>query len=270
MPELPEVETTRRGIEPHLAGRRIREVRIREPRLRWPVDPTLAASIEGRTVTGLGRRGKYLLVRFGEPALLIHLGMSGSLRYLDSAAPPGRHDHLDLVVTGGGCIRYNDPRRFGSFHYSDKPDRHPLLRAIGPEPLGDDFTAEYLTAATRGRKAPIKNLIMNAGIVAGVGNIYANEALYIAGVHPLRAAGRISAVRLERLVDSIRSVLAAAIESGGTTLRDFVGSDGRPGYFRQSLAVYERDEEPCRRCEVPIRRIVLGQRATYYCPRCQR
>lgn len=270
MPELPEVETTRRGIEPHLAGRRIDEIRIRERRLRWPVDAHLPARVEGRTVTGLGRRGKYLLVNFGEPALLIHLGMSGSLRFLDREEQPGPHDHLDLIVAGGGCIRYNDPRRFGSFHYAADPGSHRLLRNLGPEPLGDEFTGDYLAGVAHGRKAPIKNLIMNAGIVVGVGNIYANESLYMAGIHPLRAAGRISIGRLTRLVGCIGEVLSAAIESGGTTLRDFVGGDGRPGYFRQSLTVYERDDAPCRRCGTPIRRIVLGQRATYYCPRCQR
>jgi formamidopyrimidine-DNA glycosylase len=270
MPELPEVETTRRGVAPHLIGRIVDELCVRESRLRWPVDPGIAAQVRGGCVTAVDRRGKYLLIRFDHGSLLMHLGMSGSLRVIDDGSAPRRHDHLDIVLRDGPRLRFNDPRRFGSLHFSADPARHPLLAGLGPEPFDPAFSGAHLAAAARGRKAAIKTLIMNAAVVVGVGNIYANEALFGAGIHPARAAGRISIRRFDGLADSIRGVLAAAIECGGTTLRDFVGGDGKPGYFRQSLAVYERAGEPCRRCNTPITRRVLGQRATYYCPRCQR
>jgi formamidopyrimidine-DNA glycosylase len=269
MPELPEVETTRRGLIPVAVGRTILACEIRERRLRWPIAISIGEHLEGQTVLAIDRRAKYLLFRFKGGALIVHHGMSGRLRFLPVPSAPGRHDHLDLRFLGGGLIRYNDPRRFGSIHYHPDADRHPLLSKLGLEPLGPQFDAAYLKERARGRRAPIKQLLMNSSIVAGVGNIYANEALFLAGIHPTRAAGRISQERLARLVDSVRDVLNAAIIAGGTTLRDFVGSDGRPGYFRQSLEVYERNGEPCSRCTSPIKRIVLGQRATYYCPACQ-
>ena len=270
MPELPEVETTRRGLEPFLVGRRIEALEIRDHRLRWPIAAGLDRQLAGREIDALERRGKYLLIRVDTGALLVHLGMSGSLRFMAETAAPGKHDHVDLVLSGGGYVRYNDPRRFGSMHFSAEPLGHPLLRDLGPEPLGSAFTTDYLAGQCRGRRTAIKSLIMNAHVVVGVGNIYANESLYLAGIHPARSASRIARGRLELLVASIRNVLQAALSQGGTTLRDFVGGDGRPGYFRQSLAVYERNGEPCRRCGTAIRRRVLGQRATYYCPRCQR
>lgn len=270
MPELPEVETTRRGLEPLLVGRSIERVEVREPRLRWPVAAGLPRRLAGRRITRLGRRGKYLLLETDGGTLLVHLGMSGGLRYLASARPPGKHDHVDLWLAGGACLRFRDPRRFGSLHFSTAPDRHALLAGMGPEPLGTEFTAEYLEGACGGRRIAIKPHLMNGRIVAGIGNIYANEALYRAGIHPGRAAGRIARPRLETLVMRIRDVLLEAIERGGTTLRDFAGSDGNPGYFQLALGAYGRAGEPCARCGAPIRLVVLGQRATYYCPRCQR
>ncbi len=270
MPELPEVETTRRGIEPHVLGRVVERVTIRDGRLRWPIDKALPSLIQGANINATSRRGKYLLLEFTHGALLIHLGMSGSLRVVEPGLPPGRHDHVDIALRGGQSLRFNDPRRFGSFHFTSDPPSHPLLSRLGPEPLSDAFNAEYLARAARGRKAAVKTFLMDAHVVVGVGNIYANEALYLAGIHPARPAGRISRARFATLVDCVRQVLAAAIESGGTTLRDFVGGDGRPGYFRQSLRVYEREGEPCPGCGTAIRRRVLGQRATYYCSRCQR
>jgi formamidopyrimidine-DNA glycosylase len=270
MPELPEVETTRRGLAPLVTAHRIARLTVRERRLRWPIARGLNARVEGREVVALNRRGKYLLFELDRGCLLLHLGMSGSLRYLQEAVPLKKHDHFDIVLDGGSLLRYNDPRRFGSLHFTAAPELHPLLRDLGPEPLTDEFGGEYLWRVSRGRQTAIKTLIMNGQIVVGVGNIYANEALFRAGIHPARPATRVSRQRLGSLCDEIRAVLEDALRSGGTTLRDFVGGDGKPGYFRQSLAVYERDGQPCRRCGTTIRRRVLGQRATYYCPNCQR
>lgn len=270
MPELPEVETTRRGLQPHVVGRAIARVEVREPRLRWPVAPTLARALSGRRIEQLERRGKYLLFGTGAGTLLVHLGMSGSLRYLPEVPPAGLHDHLDLHFTDGSALRLNDPRRFGCVILTDAPAEHPLLRQLGPEPLGPEFTADYLWNASRGRGVTIKQHLMNGRIVVGVGNIYASESLFRAGIHPSRAAGRIARTRFEPLVAAVRAVLHDAIEEGGTTLRNFVGGDGKPGYFRGSLRVYERESQACLSCGTPIERRVLGQRATYYCPRCQR
>jgi len=270
MPELPEVETTRRGLAPLVVAARISRLTVREPRLRWPIAPGLNRDVAGRAVKALNRRGKYLLLEIDDGCLVIHLGMSGSLRYLRQAEPIGTHDHFDIELVGGAVLRFNDPRRFGSLHFTLEPDSHPLLCDLGPEPLGAEFTGDYLTRLCRGRRTAIKQLLMNGHVVAGVGNIYANEALYRAGIHPARPAGRIAPQRLERLREAIRAVLEDALSAGGTTLRDFVGGDGRPGYFRQSLAVYERQGQPCRRCGHAIRRRVIGQRASYYCPGCQR
>ena len=270
MPELPEVETTRRGLAPFVVDTSIRQLTVREPRLRWPVAPGLAGDVAGRRIEALSRRGKYLLLELDRGCLLIHLGMSGSLRYLGRGEAIRTHDHFDIELESGGLLRYNDPRRFGSLHYTQEPALHPLLARLGPEPLGEAFTVEHLASEARGRRTAIKQLIMNGSVVVGVGNIYANEALYRAGIHPARAAGRVSRPRLERLRDEIRAVLEDALASGGTTLRDFVGGDGRPGYFRRSLSVYERNGSACKRCGTTIRRRVIGQRATYYCPACQR
>lgn len=271
MPELPEVETTRRGLAPLVVGRRIEALEVREPRLRWPVPAELAAVLPGQRIDSIARRAKYLLFGTDAGTLLVHLGMSGGLRFHEACAPPpGKHDHLDIRFADGACLRYHDPRRFGSVHFTAEPERHPLLADLGPEPLSDAFTADYLADACRGRAVAIKAHLMNARIVVGIGNIYANEALYRARIHPARPAGRIARARFVALVDSIRAVLEDAIERGGTTLRDFAASDGRPGYFQLDLDVYGRDGEPCRRCGAPIRAVIIGQRSTYYCPRCQR
>lgn len=270
MPELPEVETIRRGLAPLVANQRVAGMTIRDKRLRWPIAAGLARSVTGQSIRSIGRRAKYLLLELDTACLVIHLGMSGSLRFLEKPTPPLKHDHYDILLSGGGLIRYNDPRRFGSLHLTTTPATHPLLRSLGPEPLGSEFNGEYLWRRSRGRQVGIKQLIMNGRIVVGVGNIYANEALYRAGIHPTRPAGRIARPRIDRLCAEIRNVLEDALRSGGTTLRDFVGSDGRPGYFRQSLSVYERGGLPCQRCGNTIRRRVIGQRASYYCAACQR
>lgn len=269
MPELPEVETTRRGLAPLVTGQQIEALIVRDPRLRWPVAPGLPAALAGQRIESLNRRGKYLLLATTGGTVLIHLGMSGSLRYLVAPTPPLRHDHVDLVFTSGARLRFNDPRRFGSLQLTRDPAAHALLRQLGPEPLGEGFTAELLRARCAGRRVAIKQRLMDGQVVVGVGNIYANEALYLAGIHPGRAAGRISLPRLERLVSSVRQVLAEAVEQGGTTLRNYVDGHGRPGYFRLKLAVYDRAGKPCRSCGTAIRSRMLGQRATYYCPRCQ-
>ncbi|HTG76136.1 MAG TPA: bifunctional DNA-formamidopyrimidine glycosylase/DNA-(apurinic or apyrimidinic site) lyase [Steroidobacteraceae bacterium] len=271
MPELPEVETTRRGIRGAMRGRQVAALVLREPRLRWRVDPRLPATIAGQRVRDVRRRAKYLIIDLDAGSLILHLGMSGSLRVLDPATPLEPHDHYDLLLESGRCLRFNDPRRFGSLHWSEgDPADHPLLAALGPEPLTSAFNADYLARRARGRRVAIKQFLMDQRVVVGVGNIYASEALYRAGVHPRRAAGRVSGARLAALVEAIRAVLGDAIRAGGTTLRDYVGADGTPGYFRQRLYVYERAGRPCRRCRTPVRHLVQGQRSTYYCPRCQR
>ncbi|MGD8378276.1 MAG: bifunctional DNA-formamidopyrimidine glycosylase/DNA-(apurinic or apyrimidinic site) lyase [Gammaproteobacteria bacterium] len=271
MPELPEVETTRRGIAPHLEGRRITRVVVREPRLRWPVRDDLHRLLRRRTLCGVDRRAKYLLFRFAHGTLLLHLGMSGSLRVVDADTPAAPHDHLDLEFEHGRSLRFTDPRRFGSVLWTDdEPGRHPLLRELGPEPLEGGFDGDWLYRHARGRRVSVKPFLMDGRIVVGVGNIYASESLHLAGIHPRRPAGRIALPRYERLARVVGEVLSRAIREGGTTLRDFTGGDGRPGYFRQHLRVYDRAGEPCERCDTPIRMEVLGQRASYFCPACQR
>jgi formamidopyrimidine-DNA glycosylase len=270
MPELPEVETTLRGIEPHLLNQTISRVVVRDPRLRWPV-PAEVSRAEGQQLVRLQRRGKYLLLKLQQGGLLIHLGMSGSLRVLQRPAIPKKHDHFDLELQNGVCLRFNDPRRFGAFLWLDGDmQSHELLQDLGPEPLSDEFKAEYLYRRSRRRKLAVKNFIMNGHIVVGVGNIYASEALFMAGIHPQRAAGRISRARYESLVEAIRDVLERAIRRGGTTLRDFVNSDGAPGYFAQELLVYDRAGSDCFQCGTKIAQKVIGQRSSYYCPVCQR
>ncbi len=271
MPELPEVETTRRGIAPHVTGRRIARLLVREARLRWPVEATLARMLAGQRIVAVTRRGKYLLLGLDQGTLILHLGMSGSLRLVAATAPAGRHDHVDLLFDDGRCLRLTDPRRFGALIWTrDAALDHPLLASLGPEPLAEDFNGDTLWQAARGRRIAIKVFIMDSHVVVGVGNIYASEALFRAGIHPARAAGRISRARMAALAEAIKAVLNEAIAQGGTTLRDFVGGDGRPGYFRQQLAVYGREGEPCLRCGAPIRQQRLGQRASYYCVQCQR
>ncbi len=270
MPELPEVETTRRGIEPHLKGRILAELTVREPRLRWPVPPNLPEQVRGQPILGVDRRGKYLLLHLQSGTLLVHLGMSGSLRILNQPETPRKHDHIDLITERGIVARFNDPRRFGAWLWTTDWQSHPLLSGLGPEPLSPDFSGDYLFRLSRGRKLSVKHFIMDSRVVVGVGNIYANEALFLAGIDPRRAAGRISSKRMETLAGTIRQVLENAIEVGGTTLRDFVNSEGKPGYFQQSLQVYGREGECCRSCGTPLRHIRLGQRSTVFCPQCQR
>jgi len=270
MPELPEVETTRRGIAPHLQERRIVGAVVREPRLRWPVPVAALEGLAGQRIVRVERRAKYLLLRTTAGTLMLHLGMSGSLRVLPAETPPMVHDHVDLLLAGGACLRLRDPRRFGSIHWlQGGVEQHPLLAELGPEPFDDAFDGDYLYARSRGRRRAVKEFIMDGRIVVGVGNIYAAESLFTAGIHPARAAGRVGRARYRALADAIRAVLGRAIEHGGTTLRDFTDVDGEPGYFRISLAVYGRDGAPCRRCGRPLRLMRQGQRATTYCPRCQ-
>ncbi len=270
MPELPEVETTRRGLVPLLIGETIASVFIREHRLRWPVDPMLSDQIKHQTIVNLSRRAKYLLVETTRGTLLMHLGMSGSLRYLETPVLPSKHDHVDVIFSSGALLRFNDPRRFGSLHYCLNPKSHWLLKDIGPEPFGSGFTGKYLWKIARNRRVGIKQFLMNNRIVAGVGNIYANESLFKAGIHPTRPANRISLKRLDLLVEKVRQVLKAAIDKGGTTLQDFVKSDGQPGYFQLSLSVYGKEGRPCPNCNAPIKNRLIDQRSTYYCVYCQR
>jgi formamidopyrimidine-DNA glycosylase len=271
LPELPEVETTRRGIRGAVHGRTVTGFVLRQPRLRWPVDPRLPRMLRGQRVLEVRRRAKYLLIELERGTLLAHLGMSGSLRVLPAGEPPRTHDHFDLQLDSGRCLRFNDPRRFGSLHWvQGDPLAHPLLAGLGPEPLEAGFDADYLAGRARRRRVAIKPFLMDQRIVVGVGNIYASEALFRAGIHPRRAAGRVSRERLGRLVDSVQAVLGEAIRHGGTTLRDYVSAEGVPGYFRQELYVYERTGQPCRTCGAPIRQLVQGQRSTYFCAACQR
>ncbi len=269
MPELPEVETSRRGIAPHIIGRSIESIAIRQRKLRWPISKNVDQLLPGETVTSVDRRAKYLLINTTGGTAIIHLGMSGSVCIVESGTPAGVHDHFDIIFDDGKSLRFRDPRRFGSLHYSKDVTNHKLLRDLGPEPLGADFSANYLWSKSRGRRVNVKQFIMNAAIVVGVGNIYASESLFNAGINPRRAAGRIALHRYEILTAAIKDVLTKAIEAGGTTLRDFYGGDGEPGYFKQELQVYGRDGEACRACAGPISVIVLGQRSTFYCKTCQ-
>jgi len=272
MPELPEVETTRRGILPHLLGRRIRALNVRESRLRWPIPAEVPSVVQGQWVRSVERRAKYILMGLDQGTLIGHLGMSGSMRILTGNLPvPRKHDHFDLLMEEGVCLRYHDPRRFGALLWTDGPaDEHPLLAHLGPEPLTSAFDGDGLYALARQRKTPVKSLIMDNQVVVGVGNIYANEALYAAGIHPLRPARRISKARYASLVDEIKAVLTRSIETGGTTLRDYVNGEGTPGYFALRLNVYGKSGESCPRCREPIRTVRSGQRGTFFCPRCQR
>ncbi|SDJ20015.1 bifunctional DNA-formamidopyrimidine glycosylase/DNA-(apurinic or apyrimidinic site) lyase [Billgrantia gudaonensis] len=273
MPELPEVETTRRGIAPHVEGREVVEVIVREPRLRVPVPADLVDRLVGARLGPLGRRAKYLLVpvESDEPGTLLwHLGMSGSLRIARLGELPRKHDHLDLVLGDGGILRYHDPRRFGFVDWltgSVGVDRR--LARLGPEPLSESFDGERLYRLSRGRRLAVKPFVMDSAVVVGVGNIYAAEALFLAGIDPRRSAGRVSLARYHRLAAAVKEVLAAAITQGGTTLRDFVGGTGEPGYFKQRLNVYGRAGEACRRCGDELRLVTLGQRASVFCARCQ-
>lgn len=271
MPELPEVETTANGIRPHVAGQVIDHVVIRNPRLRWPIPDELASSLQGQTVQQVRRRGKYLIFDTAVGSQLVHLGMSGSLRLLPNGTEAGKHDHVDWVFNNGQTLRLNDPRRFGSVLWtSDPAELHPRLASLGPEPLSKAFTADYLWQKSRQRKQNIKTFVMDSKLVVGVGNIYASESLFLAGIHPKNAAGKVSKARYGILVEAIKTTLSKAIAAGGTTLKDFSQADGKPGYFQQELNVYGRAKQPCVRCQQPIRNEVINQRMTYWCPICQR
>ncbi len=275
MPELPEVETTRAGLAPHLIGRTVTRVLLRRPDLRWPIPPEVSALLPGQPILAVRRRAKYLLLDTLAGSALLHLGMSGSLRVLSARTPAGPHDHVDigLEMDGEGSsrvLRFNDPRRFGCLLWQSPGTRHTLLRALGPEPLSDEFDGDYLHARSRGRSTPVKNFLMDQSIVVGVGNIYAAEALFAAGVSPLRPAGKVSRERYRRLAEAVRRILAHAIARGGTTLRDFISPDGAPGYFEQELSVYGRGGAPCRLCGQTLKQAALGQRGTVWCGHCQR
>ncbi len=271
MPELPEVETSLRGIEPYIKGQRVSDVVIRQAKLRWPISRDLAKQLKGQTIENLQRRGKYILLFSTTGTVIIHLGMSGSLRILDTHIDAGKHDHIDIQFANGKLLRLRDPRRFGAVLWTRKdPLKHKLLKHLGPEPLSDEFNVDYLYEAGRHRKVAIKTLIMNSQIVVGVGNIYASESLFLAGINPQRSASRISRTRYALLVTAIKKILTDAIRQGGTTLRDFTQQDGKPGYFQQTLSVYGRSGESCKTCGASIKQITQTQRSTFYCPVCQR
>ncbi len=277
MPELPEVEVTRRGVAPHLEGRLVDSVLLRREGLRWPFPPALPQLLAGQRILHTGRRGKYLLIHFAHGTLIIHLGMSGHLRVLPLGTEPKKHDHFDLVVAGGAgkqVLRLHDPRRFGAvlWHANDdgELDQHVLLRGLGVEPLEAGFSGELLFRASRKRSAPVKQFLLAGDVVVGVGNIYACESLFRAGINPKTAAGRISRGRYDKLATAIRDILAEAIVQGGSTLRDFIAVNGQSGYFQQTYFVYDREGVPCRNCGAPVRRILQGQRSTFYCVNCQK
>jgi formamidopyrimidine-DNA glycosylase len=270
VPELPEVETTRRGLAPYARKRRILALAVYEPRLRWPIARALARQVAGRRIKRVGRRAKYLLLELESGTLLLHLGMSGNLRAVPAGTPRLKHDHFDLLLDSGVALRFNDPRRFGSLLYTPgDPAEHALLKHLAPEPFAKGFDGAYLWRISRGRRIALKQLLMNSRLVVGVGNIYASEALFRARLRPQRRAASLTRAESERLVRAVRTVLKLAIRAGGTTLRDYLGADGAPGYFRQRLYVYERAGKPCRRCGSAVRSLTQGQRSTYYCPHCQ-
>jgi len=271
MPELPEVETVRRGLEPHVVGHTIREATVRDSRLRWPIPSEFAEFVRGKKIRAVGRRGKYLIFDLGGDRLIVHLGMTGRLLLLDPKTPLKKHDHVDLLLSGKLLLRFHDPRRFGAvLPWPAAESHHVLLAEMGPEPFSAGFNGDYLYERSRGRSAAVKLFIMDGRIVVGVGNIYASEALFHAGIRPKTAAGKLTRAQYGKLAAAILEVLDAAIAKGGTTLRDFRGSDGSNGYFQQVLMVYDREGKPCRVCKTPIKRVVLGQRSSFYCPTCQR
>ncbi|MEJ2791508.1 MULTISPECIES: bifunctional DNA-formamidopyrimidine glycosylase/DNA-(apurinic or apyrimidinic site) lyase [unclassified Pseudoxanthomonas] len=275
MPELPEVETTRRGLAPHVEGRRIQAVTLRRPDLRWPIPPEVARELPGQRIDAVRRRAKYLLMDTAAGSAVLHLGMSGSLRVLPATTPVGAHDHVDIALDGergrsGRVLRFTDPRRFGCLLWQPVGQVHPLLQGLGPEPLSDAFDGDYLFALSRGRRAPVKTFLMDQAVVVGVGNIYAAESLFRAGISPLRAAGKVSRERYVALAAAVKDILAYAITRGGTTLRDFLDPDGAPGYFEQELSAYGRGGEPCPRCGRAMKQAAIGQRTTVWCGYCQR
>jgi formamidopyrimidine-DNA glycosylase len=270
MPELPEVETAKRGIEPHITGQQVVQIIIRQPQLRWPIPPQIMQML-GQGISAVERRGKYLFLRTQTGTAILHLGMSGSLRICPVNSKAEKHDHVDFIFANKKILRLRDPRRFGAVLWTDQdPNLHRLIQSLGPEPLSDDFHGRLLFEKSRNKKVSIKQFIMNANIVVGVGNIYANESLFMAGISPKRAAGRISLKRYQCLAAEIKNILNYAIQQGGTTLRDFVREDGQSGYFQLELQVYGKAGNPCPKCDKPIKQITQGQRSTFYCPACQR
>ena len=270
MPELPEVETTRRGLAPHLEGRRIAGVVLRRPDLRWPIPPEIVSALPEQRIQAVRRRAKYLLIDTEPGSALLHLGMSGVLRVLPEATPVAAHDHVDIALDSGRVLRFTDPRRFGCLLWQPAGTTHELLQDLGPEPLSEAFDGDTLFALSRGRRAPVKSFLMDQSVVVGVGNIYVAEALFRAGIAPEREAGQISRSRYARLADAVKDILGAAIDRGGTTLRDFLAPDGAPGYFEQELLVYGREGEACKVCGRRLRGTRLGNRATAWCGHCQR
>lgn len=271
MPELPEVETTRRGLASLLLNQRVKTAIVRNRALRLPVPKSLPSALAGAAIRGIARRGKYLLIDCGTGTLILHLGMSGRLWLVPEGTPVEPHDHFDLVLANGTIVRLRDPRRFGLILWEkDDPLRHPLLADLGPEPFSPEFTGDWLYRTTRTRSAAIKQVLMDSRVVAGIGNIYANEALFRARIHPAREARRISRERCLRLAEKIRETLQVAIGAGGASVRDYVGSDGLAGRYQNQFLVYDRGGKPCPRCGAPIRHVRQGQRSTYYCPKCQK
>ena len=270
MPELPEVETTRRGLAPHLEGRRIQAVTLRRPDLRWPIPREIAERLPGQRIDAVERRAKYLLTHTSAGSALWHLGMSGVMRVLPATTPLGAHDHVDVALDDGRVLRFTDPRRFGCLLWQGVGDTHALLAGLGPEPLSEAFSGDTLFAASRGKTASVKVFLMDQAVVVGVGNIYAAEALFEAGIRPTTPAGRVTRERYGKLAAAVKRILAYAIERGGTTLRDFLNPDGLPGYFEQELFVYGREGQACKVCGTALKSLRLGQRATVWCPRCQR
>lgn len=270
MPELPEVETTRRGLAPHLEGQRVTRVVLRRPDLRWPIPIEVQQQLPGQTILSVRRRAKYLLFDTTAGSALLHLGMSGTLRIVAGEAAIKTHDHVDILLDNDKLLRFNDPRRFGCLLWQPTGQEHPLLQHLGPEPLSDDFNADYLFFRSRQRQTPVKSWLMDQRLVVGVGNIYAAEALFIAGISPLRMAGKLSRKHCEALAAAIKHILAHAITRGGTTLRDFLAPDGAPGYFEQELLVYGRNTQPCRHCKTPLQNVLISGRASVWCKRCQK
>ena len=271
MPELPEVETTRKGIAPHIEGKTVRQVIVRQEKLRWPISPEISTLLPTQSITNVRRRAKYLLIETPIGTLIIHLGMSGSLRIVDADTPVEKHEHVDIIFNDNTCLRYKDPRRFGCLLWTASPiDQHKLIEHLGPEPLSDAFEIDDFYQKAQRRKTPIKNLIMDGKVVVGVGNIYASEALFMAKIHPAKSAGKISLAKYQILAEKIKQVLSKAITAGGTTLNDFINADGKPGYFAQQLQVYGRKDQACFICSTPIEQMTIGQRSSFYCASCQK
>lgn len=271
MPELPEVETTCRGIEPHIQGQKIQSITVRETRLRWPIETKqLKKGLLNQPVLEVSRRAKYILIHFPTGTLVIHLGMSGTLKILKEKHPLLKHDHVEFVFNNGNIMRFNDPRRFGAVLFTSNQDELMQLKHLGPEPLSRAFSSEYLYTKAKKHRIAVKNFIMDQKVVVGVGNIYASESLFLAKIHPAQSANTVSLTQFQHLHRAILKVLKAAIQKGGTTLKDFRHSDGKPGYFSQELTVYGNENSPCIQCQTPITMMTLGQRSTYYCPNCQK